>query len=190
MKSMQFKISILGIKPPVWRRIVVPGKYTFWDLHVAIQDSFGWTDSHLHEFRSAKNYESVIGIPSPDGDDFIEVIPGWKVKLKTKFNEPGQKIMYVYDFGDDWVHEVIFEDYSDEQIKSPLCIGGARACPPEDCGGPMGYEELCKVMKMKKGRRYSELVEWLGGDHDPEQFDIADVHFDDPAERRKMNDMF
>ncbi len=185
MKGMQFKIVLQDTEPPVWRRIIVPEKYSFWDLHVAIQDSFGWFDSHLHAF--VLNRSIHIGIPDDDGmDDFLETKPGWKIKIKMHFDKVGKKIIYEYDFGDGWEHEVKFEKFVDEEIKKPLCIGGERACPPEDCGGIGGYEDFCKIMIEKKGEEYKEMKEWYGEDYDPEYFDPNKVEFDNPKSRLKM----
>ena len=189
MRGMQFKITLQGIKPPIWRRIIVPDNYSFWDLHVAIQDSFGWTDHHLHVFLINGNLE--IGIPDPndemDGGKICE--PGWEIMIKEHFDEIGTKINYTYDFGDCWDHGVEFEKRIEEEIKAPQCIGGKRACPPEDCGGIPGYADFCKIMKKKKGEQYKEMREWFGGDYDPVHFDPSTVIFDKPKKRlRRMLD--
>jgi hypothetical protein len=186
MIGLQFKITLQDIEPPIWRRIIVPGNYTFWDFHVAIQDSMGWTDSHLHSFKLTPNSKSFIGIPSPDGDDFVKVKAGWEIKLKDIFNKKGKKILYEYDFGDGWEHEIAFEKEIEKEIKKPLCLEGAQACPPEDCGGSWGYEHFCELMRKKKGNKYKEMKEWYGGDFNPNEFNIEDVIFDNPKERLKM----
>ena len=183
---MQFKITLQYIEPPIWRRIIVPDSYSFWDFHVAIQDSLGWLDCHLHAFQLNNKDKFLIGIPSPDGDDFTETKPGWKIKIKKQIDKIGQKIRYEYDFGDGWEHEIEFEKYIDQEIKKPKCIDGARACPPEDCGGTGGYEDFCKIMKKKKGNAYKEMKEWYGKDYDPEEFDSSKVYFDNPKKRFEM----
>ncbi|MCX6137513.1 MAG: plasmid pRiA4b ORF-3 family protein [Ignavibacteriales bacterium] len=185
MHGMQFKIALQGITPPIWRRIVVPENYSFWDLHVAIQDSFGWTDTHLHVFKISRGLE--IGIPDRyemvDGNKFK---PGWEVKIQKHFHTIGTKIKYEYDFGDGWVHEVELEKMIEDETKAPQCIDGKRACPPEDCGGIPGYAEFCETMRKKKGEAYKEMVEWFGGDYDAEYFDPSPVKFDKPKKRLKM----
>ena len=105
----QFKITLNGSKPPIWRRIVVPSNYSFWDLHVAIQDSMGWSDSHLHVFYiidplTGKKVE--IGLPDEFND---EVILDNKAKISKYFNEPNSESLYVYDFGDSWEHHIELE---------------------------------------------------------------------------------
>ena len=185
----QFKISLWGIRPPIWRRIQVPETYTFWDLHVAIQDVMGWVDYHLHEFgiTSLKNGEKRrIGIPEGDFDE--EILPGWKQKISNYFSLENRKADYVYDFGDDWEHIVELEKIlpKEEKVKYPICIKGKRACPPEDCGGISGYYNLLEIMKDSEHEEYEEMLEWLGGVFDPEHFDVEDVRFDDPNKRRKI----
>ncbi|MBI5374423.1 MAG: plasmid pRiA4b ORF-3 family protein [Candidatus Schekmanbacteria bacterium] len=186
MKGMQFKITLLDIEPPIWRRIIVPENYSFWDLHVAIQDAFGWFDSHLHSFEINENDDFYIGIPDPEEMDYKEVKAGWETKLKEYIKEIGQKVLYTYDFGDGWEHEIEFEEIIDRETKKPKCTDGARACPPEDCGGTPGYEEFCEIMKRKKGKEYKEMKTWYGKDYDPDEFDASKVKFDNPKTRLKM----
>jgi hypothetical protein len=134
-KVYQFKITLEGIRPPVWRRIQVPETYTFWDLHVAIQDSMGWTDTHLHHFEIENpltGRREEIGIPD---DDFMElkIRPGWKRKIANYFSSQNDKAEYVYDYGDNWEHSILLEKTlpRKESIVYPVCNGGTRACPPE-----------------------------------------------------------
>lgn len=189
----QLKVSLLGIEPPVWRRIQVPAKYSFWDLHVAIQDSMGWLDYHLHAFRIRRKHKSrpsEIGIP----DDFSDnVEPGWEVSLTDIFFEPGQIAAYEYDFGDGWEHEVLLEGIllKDKALAYPRCIDGARACPPEDCGGIPGYEELLEILGNPKHSEFQGMNNWLKGHaknyypYDPDRFDPTEVRFDNPKKRWK-----
>jgi len=107
----QFKVSLQEIEPTIWRRLQVPAKYSFWDLHVAIQDAMGWLDYHLHEFRLRKPHGRKwieIGIPDDESGDY-EVLPGWKIPIRDYFKEPGQTALYIYDFGDGWKHDLVFE---------------------------------------------------------------------------------
>lgn len=190
----QFKINLLGIDPPVWRRIQIPAKYSFWDLHVAIQDSMGWLDCHLHAFRIRRKHKSrpsAIGIPDEFSDN---VEPGWEVAVADIFYEPGQFAAYEYDFGDDWEHEVLLEGIllKDKGLTYPRCIDGARACPPEDCGGIPGYEDLLEVLGNPKHADFEGMNYWLKGQakdnypYDPDRFDPAKVRFDNPKKRWKQ----
>ncbi|QWV98642.1 plasmid pRiA4b ORF-3 family protein [Geomonas nitrogeniifigens] len=111
----QFKITLQGIKPPIWRRIQVPSTYTFYDLHVAIQDAMGWLDYHLHEFRvQAKTGETLVfGIPSEDGSFMLandRILAGWRHKMSKYETIISRSFMYTYDYGDDWTHKIDFEE--------------------------------------------------------------------------------
>ncbi len=189
---MQFKIQLKGIRPPIWRRIQVPGDYTFWDLHVAIQDAMaGWEDYHLHEFKikvPGKAGKICIGIPDPDGYDFHEVLPGWEIPITRYFTDEKSKVLYIYDFGDGWEHTVILEKFLQPEpgVTYPRCIAGRRKCPPEDCGGPYGYESFLKAITDPKHPEHKEFLEWYGGEFDPNDFKPEDVHFFDPKEWFKI----
>ncbi|MCK4797538.1 MAG: plasmid pRiA4b ORF-3 family protein [Spirochaetes bacterium] len=185
----QFKITLNDITPPIWRRIQVPDTYTFWDLHVAIQDAMGWLDCHLHEFYlrdndSGRKYS--IGMPGEETPP--ELLDDHEEKIKDHVTQEGQKIEYIYDFGDDWEHEIELEKIlAKEDGKTyPNCPDGARACPPEDVGSVPGYEELLEVLKDPQHEEYQEFIDWLGGKFDPEQFDPRKVEFDDPEWRWKQ----
>jgi hypothetical protein len=185
----QFKITLQDIKPPVWRRIQVLGDYTFWDLHVAIQDAMGWMDEHLHEFHT-KNPRSGrgedIGIPEDEPmGDYHPVLPGWKRRISKYFSPENPKAEYLYDFGDGWHHALVLEKIlpAEEGVVYPRCLNGKRACPPEDCGGPWGYEDMLRVISDPTDKEHGRILEWLGGKFDPDDFDPMDVQFSDPAER-------
>jgi Plasmid pRiA4b ORF-3-like protein len=184
---LQFKITLQGIEPPIWRRIQVPDSYSFWDLHVAIQDAMGWEDYHLHAFRmSDPDTNEMVEIGIPEEDDFggEDVIPGWEVGVADLL-APGGIVPYEYDFGDSWEHEVELENVlpAEAGVSYPRCLDGARACPLEDCGGVQGYEEMLRILANPKHAEHESVVEWIGPGFDPEDFDPAEVTFDDPGER-------
>ncbi len=191
-QSYQFRVSLNGIEPPIWRRIEVPGSYSFWDLHVAIQDSMGWLDYHLHAFRvrsPATGKVDEIGIPDDDAfEDDPQCLPGWEVPLSGYFRVPRDRADYEYDFGDGWEHEVLLENILDRvpRRKYPRCLAGARACPPEDCGGVPGYEELLKKIRKPTDEEYKGTEQWQGGTFDPEAFDPKKVRFDSPQKRLRI----
>ena len=184
----QFKITLKDIEPVIWRRIQVPSKYSFWDLHVAIQDSMGWMDCHLHMFRMKRKHGhkiTMIGIPMEEDD---EMLPGWDINIDMYLFEPGQKAEYEYDFGDCWEHEVLFEGIliKEKGRKYPVCLDGERACPPEDCGGTIGYSNLLEILEDPKHEDHDRMKEWLSGWYDgfdPEKFDKDSVKFDNPKTR-------
>jgi len=187
----QFKITLREVRPPVWRRIQVPETYTFWDLHVAIQDAMGWEDAHLHEFemiRPSDGEKVRIGIPDEDHISFVEIIPERKEKIADWFSMDNRVAEYTYDFGDNWRHQIRLEKIlpREEGGIYPVCIAGKRACPPEDCGGVWGYARFLEAIRNPEDEEHEEMLEWIGGDFDPEYFDPEEVVFDDPDERRKF----
>jgi len=187
----QFKITLENIKPPIWRRILVPQTYTFWDFHVAIQDAMGWYDCHLHEFEITNPLNSkktIFGIPYEEEDfESYKTLSGWRYKISNYFSMENQSANYYYDFGDGWKHKIILEKIlpKENDLTYPLCIKGKRACPPEDCGGLYGYEDFLKIIGDPEHKEYKETLEWVGGKFDPEDFNPKEVFFDDPAERLK-----
>ncbi len=187
----QFKIKLLYTQPEIWRIIQVPDHYSFWDLHVAMQDAMGWLDCHLHEFNFVGDSALIrIGMPDEESNESNTLL-GWEVNIKTHFEKVGTVARYSYDFGDGWDHEVLLEAILplDNALHYPACVAGERACPPEDCGGVPGFEELLATLKHGKDSEKKELNQWLK-DHAknyypylPEEFDPQEVKFDDPEIR-------
>ncbi len=181
----QFKIQLQGItKPPVWRRILVPGSFTFEKFHSVIQASFGWQDSHLYEF-SPSGYGSNprIGIPDEFEWENDPGIDSSKIELSEIFYEKGQQFTYIYDFGDDWVHKITLEAVSLGSAKKAELLAGKSACPPEDCGGPWGYQEMKAILSDPEHEGYESMRGWLGlGEEDeqwdPKYFDLAESQSD------------
>lgn len=188
----QFKISLEGIKPTIWRRIQVLEGYTFWDFHVAIQDAMGWLDYHLHQFEilnPATGRKDITGIPDDDGwEGGIITLPGWKIPISSYFSTSNKKATYEYDFGDSWGHKITLEKILsiESGVKYPNCLAGERSCPPEDCGGVWGYEELLEIMKDPSHEDYEERMEWVGDYFEPEEFNPDLIKFDDPKKRLKL----
>lgn len=167
---LRFRIELQETDPLVWREIEVPGDYTFWDLHVAIQDAMGWLDYHLHRFtmpHPRTKQERVFRIHNlhQDCDD----PPGWAHQVASMFTYRNDTALYEYDFGDDWGHtvrpvEVLRRDF---KARYPRCVGGARACPPEDCGGVDSFAEIVA------GTMDEDTRAWLPQGYDPAHFDPA-----------------
>ena len=184
----QFLIVLVGVDPLVWRRILVPGRYTFWDLHVAIQDAMGWQDYHLHEFKvlDPASMEQVrIVIPFDDEPYEKETLPDYLTPISDYFVYDNEIALYTYDFGDGWRHVVAFEDWvqPEKGVQYPQCLSGERRCPPEDCGGPGGYGLFLEAIQDPEHEEHEEYLTWVGGEFDPEAFDPEQVRFDDPEER-------
>jgi len=175
--AFHFKIQLKEVaKPPVWRKIVVPDTISMLKFHMVIQAAFGWTNSHLFEFVPIGRDAHTIGIP----DEAVpEVRNASRILLKSVFQEKGQKCTYVYDFGDYWVHSVILELITEEKIKQADCLAGKGACPPEDCGGVAGYENLKKILTDPKNPEHQEMKEWLGlhmnDTWDANEFDLEET---------------
>jgi len=184
-KIFQFRVSLLHIEPEIWRSIQIADSCTFWDLHIAIQDSMGWNDSHLHEFtvRDPSTLKDVaIGIPDDEGFDDREVLPGWEINVIHYLLSGNSEFVYKYDFGDSWKHLIKFEGVHDKNSrgKYPKCISGERACPPEDVGGEPGYERFLEIIRNPRHEEYKEMVTWAGKKFNPEKFDANKVKFDNP----------
>lgn len=187
---LQLKITLVASKPVIWRQILVPANYTFFDLHVAIQDAFGWEDCHLHQFFTNRPYGrndyQLIGIPHPD--DPKEMIDEREEKLLNWFKSPKDKLFYEYDFGDSWMHEIKVEKIlsAEPKLKYPILIDGAMSCPPEDCGGIGGYYDLLGILADPDHPEHTDMLDWLElekpSEFNPEQFDKTNIHFRNPKE--------
>ena len=168
----QLKITLKGIRPPIWRRVRVPGTIRLADLHHVIQTVFGWTDTHLHEFVID---DTSYGQP----DDFDQVVADENAfTLAQVVGTRTERFMYVYDFGDDWVHDVAVEKIigGNSGGERPVCLGGRRHQPPEDCGGPPGYVEFLDAINDPGHKQRKAILDWAGGSFDSEAFDLAAVN--------------
>lgn len=140
-----FKIKLRGItNPPVWRRVLVPANFTFSGFHAVIQEAFGWWNEHLYCFGD-KPYSQSLYIAEENKEDWYR--PDYdarKFTLGELFGDGGivKKLCYVYDFGDDWIHDITLEKVFDEYSDHATCIKGKGACPEEDSGGVWEYEDM------------------------------------------------
>lgn len=172
----QLKIVLLGSEPPVWRRIRVPGNATLDWLHAALQVAIGWTNSHLHQFKVGEDCYSDTRHHSAQYEGDPEILEERKFTLRQIAPRERDVFGYEYDFGDSWEHEITVEKIlpPDAAVaKVALCIDGARACPPEDCGGVWGYEDLLKTIRDRKHPEHKSMKEWLGRPFDAESFDAG-----------------
>lgn len=171
----QFKVTLKGIRPPIWRRFQVESHLTFLELHHVIQTVMGWGNAHLHQFFvNGRNLTDKITLEESgygDGD----VAKSWLDKF---VQQEGQKFVYEYDFGDSWEHELLLEKILEQEAGAtyPRCLKGKRACPPEDCGGVWGYQEFLEMLQDPENPEYEELLEWLDDEFDPEEFDLEWVN--------------
>src|SRR5205823_6181056 len=169
----QVKVGLQGARPPIWRRLLVPADVSLAGLHDVIQVAFGWHGGHLHVFETPYG---EFGRADRELGHRAEA----PVTLEQVAPQAGDKIRYTYDFGDDWVHEIVVEKVLDRDpaLTYPQCTGGRRAAPPDDCGGIWGYEELVEALADLHHPEHEERMEWLGL-HDANQFDPAAFDLDD-----------
>jgi hypothetical protein len=165
----QLKITLADSKPPIWRRIQVPGSISLYKLHVIIQIAMPWSNSHLYEFQVG---EVDYGDPSPEVDYPLK--SARRIKLSEAAPAPKAKISYTYDFGDNWEHAIVVEKIlaPEPGVHYPVCLKGVRAAPPDDCGGIWGYADFVAAIQDPEHAEHDELLEWIGGKWDPEAFDL------------------
>jgi len=171
-KIYEIKIELREVGPAVLRRVQVPGGMSLAGLHQVVQVAMGWTDSHLHEFEvNGVRY----GLPDPDCD-VDEVRDEARAKLCRLLGQ-GDRMDYAYDFGDGWTHRLTVEKILAPQpgVSYPRCVSGRRACPPEDVGGPWGYDEFLVAMADPAHPEHEHYRQWLGGPFDPAGFDLDAV---------------
>jgi hypothetical protein len=173
VRVYQIKVTLEGIKPPVWRRLLVSSAISLENLHNVLQVAIGWTDSHLHLFEAQG---ISYGVPDPELDAATKNEA--RVTLGAILSREKDAMRYEYDFGDGWSHKIVLEKMlaSAEKVPVPSCTGGARACPPEDCGGIWGYEEFLKAIRDPKHPEHHEMLEWIGGSFDPDHFDAEEIN--------------
>jgi hypothetical protein len=173
----QLKITLQDSNPPIWRRVLVPAGMELEDLHDVIQAVFGWDNCHLHQFVDGGTFYQAE-------DDEVYELPGVKVvnyagiSISDLLHKEKDEIVYKYDFGDSWDHTILLEKVLKPKAKQvlPICTKGARACPPEDCGGMNGYYHLLEVLSGPDCKGKRELLEWAGGPIDPEDFDLVAIN--------------
>lgn len=170
----RIKVTLQHVPPPIWRHIEVPGDIQLGKLHRILQATMGWYDAHLHVFRVG---DTTYGVPDSDSLFDTEMENECNARLDRIVAE-GDTLFYEYDFGDGWEHELKIEKVlaPEPGARYPRCLKGKRACPPEDCGGPWGYQNLIQNLANPKHEEYEEVREWIGDEVDPEAFDLEEVN--------------
>ena len=183
-RLLTIKVTLEDTKPPVWRRLVVPGDLTLDGLHDVLQTAMGWTDSHLHRFFAGTSPDDNYFVTEYDAEEGDDGTPEAEARLDQVLREPGDCLRYEYDFGDGWDHELRLEDVADlEDDARPRCIGGRLACPPEDVGGVGGYAEVAAWVRAGRPRddvppsfeSAESATDWLPIDWHPDAFDIEET---------------
>jgi hypothetical protein len=170
---LQLRIDLEEVEPAVWRRLLVPGDVTLATLHRMLQAAMGWNDSHLHSFEVG---DDCYG-PEDDEDDPPDgqIAEGTTSVLDALAVGPVHEFLYEYDFGDGWSHRILVEERATHQkaMKFAVCLAGARACPPEDVGGPDGYEGFLAAISDPAHEEHEDYLHWIGGSFDPTAFDLG-----------------
>jgi hypothetical protein len=171
----QIKVTLADSQLPIWRRIQVRGDITLARLHRVLQAVMGWTDMHLHQFVIGEKY---YGVRDEDEVVLSKLMDERKYKLSDAVPGENSEFAYDYDFGDNWEHELVVEKVlpPQEGVRYPLCLAGARACPPEDVGGIPGYENFLDALADPNHPEHEECLEWIGGTFNPEKFDLDEVN--------------
>ena len=169
----QLKVTLKGSKPPIRRRLQVRADTRLGDLHTILQTVMGWTNSHLHQFKINGEYYGM-----PMDDEFEETNDEDKFRLGQVVDAEKSKFVYEYDFGDGWMHDIVVEAIlpPEKGVALPRCLDGKQACPPEDCGGIGGFYNLLEAVRDPSHPEHGELSEWLGGEFDPEAFNLDEVN--------------
>lgn len=169
----QLKVTLRHVRPPIWRRIHVPGDITLRTLHEVLQDTIGWMGGHLHQYV-------VKGVfyGEPDPDFGFPLTNDKRARLRDVVGGVKDKFIYEYDFGDGWEHDILVEAILQPEpgVTYPLCVKGKRNCPPEDVGGPWGYANFLEAIRNKDHPEHQEYLDWIGGSFDPEEFDLKDLN--------------
>lgn len=178
------RLDLHGVKPPVWRRLELRGDLTLPRLHDVIQAAMGWTDSHLHRFRTGSDHRSPYFVTTFDLDEGDDGMPEGDVRLDQLVAVAGDELWYEYDFGDGWDHVLSVEQVRDDPPEQARCTGGRMACPPEDCGGIGGYAALAAWVRSGYDDDLIPDVfddaahghDWLPIDWHPDRLDLEEVN--------------
>lgn len=171
----QLRVALRDARPPIWRRVLVPGNWSLGAVHYVIQVAMGWTNSHLHQFIVGDDYISLYKVEGVTSRNAA------KVALAEIALKPKSKFVYEYDFGDSWEHDITVEKIvqPEDSVRYPVCVDGKRACPPDNCGGVFGYENLLAIIGDPEHDEHEDMVAWLEEmrpGFDPDTFDIDKVN--------------
>jgi hypothetical protein len=171
----QLKITLQWSDPAIWRRVVVRADMRLDRLHEVMQEVMPWTDSHMHQFVLGRTF---YGVPDLETDMGFETLDERRHTVAELAPAAKKKFIYEYDFGDSWSHEVKLEKIlpPDAGFKHPVCLAGANACPPDDCGGIPGYYQMLAILADPENEEHDHWLEWVGGQWNPEHFALAEAN--------------
>ena len=183
-KIYQLKVTLRGSRPSIWRRVEVDAGVTLFQLHQILQVVMGWTDSHLHQFRRGSTYYG-----ESDPEFGMERENERRIRLREVLRKTNERMVYEYDFGDGWEHDIVLETISSAASEKPAVrvLAGKGACPPEDVGGIGGYYGFLEALRNPKHPEHREMLEW-GGQFDPDAFEVDEINEYFQKRSRKRRD--
>ncbi len=184
VRGFRVRVDLMYAKPPIWRRLVLPGDLLLDELHAVLQVAMGWFDGHLHRFGvGSDRRERAYFVTAFDLEEGDEGVAEEEVRLDQVVSAKGDRLFYDYDFGDGWEHVLVVEEVLGEPPPVPVCLAGRMACPPEDCGGLGGYEELADWVRggydpraTPMGLSAEEMRDWLPDDWHPDRFSVVETN--------------
>jgi len=180
--ALQIKITLDHTDPQIWRRIIIPDSITFFDLHHILQIAMGWKNSHLFDFKVGDYTIGYLGDDAPE-----DLADANEVTVDTVLTKEGMKFHYTYDFGDSWEHTIEVEKIASEEDgqQYPICIEGEMNCPPEDCGGIPGFENMLAILKDRTHPEFQDMYQWAGR-YNPKKFNMAKINRELPKFKKYM----
>lgn len=174
VKVLQLKVELQGVRPKVWRRVLVPASIRLPKLHVVLLRVMGWDGGHLHEFEFG---EGRYGMPDPDWPD--ESMDDESKVTLTKALGYSTTFTWTYDFGNDWTHKIKVERVdtmpAELKLQFPMCLAGAGACPLEDVGGTPGYADFLQAISDPAHPEHDDMTAWIGRPFDPNAFNVQEA---------------
>lgn len=165
--TFELRITLRHIEPAIWRVVRLPVDLSLATLHEVLQVTFGWKNCHLHDFTIGG-----IRFAENDDDDELFAVDEHAAPLGA-IARAGSTFLYRYDYGDDWEHDVVVERVEHGAERAIQCTDGARACPPEDCGGPPGYARMLAVLENPMDEEHADMKRWAPRGFDAAKFDVA-----------------
>jgi hypothetical protein len=168
----RLRVTLLDVAPPVWRELRVPSTVPLSVLHLILQAAFGWGDAHLHEWEI-----NDVTYAMADEESWGEELEDESQATLAEVAPLDSSFLYRYDLGDGWEHlvEVLGIDLYDATVEPVALLGGERAAPPDDSGGPTGYEHLLDALADPDDPQHEEMRAWVGDGFDPAHFDREEV---------------
>ena len=179
LKKSTLRIELENSEPLIWRELEVPSNLCLTSLAQAILLAFGWNEDHLHQFLESRKNHYATSMNELGGTLYPGTKDGSRYGVSHLLKKQGDSVLFEYDYGDSWYHKVKLKsvaDYADYETKAVRLIGGANACPPDDCGGIYRYRHLVELMQKKpQSSELSEFYDWMGCKWDPEFFPMDET---------------